>query len=278
MIERPDPVNWSTLKYMAQSPKHYRHALATPREDTEALQLGRLTHAMVYEPAAVAERYCQEPRFHRGMKDDTAREKGYEGGKEAAAAWAAENAAREIVPAELWSRATAIAAALHADPVAGPMIVGGYSEQLIRWTDERTGIECRGRVDHVNGRLSDLKTSRSVDSRWFAAQAVRLGYHAQVAYYADGLAANGIALAEPPALIVVENVAPFDAIVLEFDDATIRAGRSLYRRCLDRLAVCRESDEWPGVADGQRHAFVLPTWAGAEAATLTIGGEELAFD
>jgi exodeoxyribonuclease VIII len=278
VIEREDRCNWSSLKHMLVSPRHYRYALLNPREDTEALLLGRLTHALIYEPDAVASRYVREPRFNRAMKDDTARERGYEGGKDAAAAWTVANAGRDIVPVELWDRAVGMAVAVQTDPIAGPMVRGGFAEQLVTWTDPVTGIECRGRVDHVNGRLSDLKTARSVEPRMFGAQAARLGYVGQLAYYADGLAANGIALMEPPALVVVENVAPHDVVVLEFDEATLEAGRRLYRSCLDRLAECRATDDWPGVSGGKRQTLVLPAWAAAvEDEALTLGGEAIAF-
>lgn len=278
MIERTDPVNWSTLKHMRASPKHYRYALTHPTEDTEALQLGRLVHAMVYEPDAVAARFVREPRFNRAMKDETAREKGYEGGREAAAAFNVAHATHDIVPVELWDRALAMATALQADPISGPMIRGGFSEQLLTWSDKPTGIECRGRVDHVNGCLSDLKTSRSVEPRWFASNAIRMGYHAQLAYYADGLAANGIALEGQPALVVVENVEPYDVVVLEIPDDVLAAGRRLYRDCLDKLALCRSLDFWPGVSGGERSRFVAPAWVVDEPEeALTLGGEAIAF-
>lgn len=259
MIERTDAVNWSTLKAMRQSPKHYIYGLTHPREDTEALLLGRLTHCLVYEPASVATRYVREPRFNRAMLDATAIAKGYEGGRESADAFNA--AGLDVVKPELWDRAVSMSTALHADPIAGPMIRGGFAEQLVTWTDKATGIECRGRVDHVNGCLSDLKTTRSVEPRWFASQAVRLGYHGQIAYYAEGLAANGIALVESPAFVVVENIPPFDVVVLEIDEAALNAGRRLYRACLDRLAECRALDSWPGVSGGARALFVPPAWS-----------------
>ena len=277
MIERPDAVNWSTLRYMRQSPKHYRYALAHPQPDTEALLLGRLVHCAVYEPDKLAARYVREPNFHRGMNDDTARDKGYDGGKQAAAAWNANG--RDSVPPALWERHVAIAAALTSDPIAGPMIRGGFSEQLVTWTDSATGIECRGRVDHVNGCLSDLKTARSVDPRLFVAQAIRLGYHGQIAYYADGLAANGIALVEPPCWIVAENEPPYDVVVWEIPDALLRAGRALYRRCLSSLALCRAADAWPGVSGGARCTIEPPAWIAEDQpeAALTMGGEAIEF-
>lgn len=275
MIERPDAVNWSTLKYMRVSPKHYRHALATPRTDSDALKLGRLVHCMVYEPQHVDDRYVREPKFNRTMKDETAIARGLDGGREAAEAFAIAHVMHDVVPPVLWDKALAMSAAIHDDPLAGPMVRGGYVEQQITWIDEATGVECRGRVDHVNGRLSDLKTTRVIEPRQFAAAAARYGYHAQVAYYLDGLAANGIVLEDVPAIPAVENEAPYDVAVYTLPPDVIAAGRALYRSCLDRLVECRAKDEWPGVSPGYT-PLVLPAWAvHAEDEEITFGGEAM---
>src|SRR5262245_428466 len=113
MLEREDPVNWSTLRYLRPgvgSPKHYRDILVSPRKDTEALLLGRLVHCLVYEPGKVDRRYARMPRFHGGMNDDTACERGYDGGKQSKAAWEADVADRglTVVPAEIYERAEAM--------------------------------------------------------------------------------------------------------------------------------------------------------------------------
>ena len=277
MLERSDPVNWSSLKCLRESPKHYRWALDHPREDSEALLLGRVTHCAVYEPAQLATRYVVAPRFHGGMKDDTAIAAGYDGGKEAKLAWES-TSHPEAVSADIYARAIACRDALLSDPIAGPMIHGGFSEQFVTWTDAITGIECHGRVDHVNGCLSDLKTTRSVQPHAFNGDIGRLGYHVQIAYYADGLEANGIMLLEKPAIIAVESNPPHDVVVLEFTEEDMAIGRAVYRRCLDALAIARLTDHWPGVAGGKRQRVDLPAWANPlNHETLTLGGELVSF-
>lgn len=273
-IERSDAVNWSTLKFIGVSPKHYIHAITTPREDTDALKLGRVTHCAVFERDQLERRYVTEPRFHRGMNDDTAIAKGYVGGKQAAAAWDLSVRGAEIVPAELMERAHGMTQAILLDPVAGPYVTTGYSEHRIEWTDEPTGILCRGRVDHVNGCLADLKTTRSLVT--CERDAARLGYHAQLAWYSDGLEAAGIEVDDLPRIVFVESVPPYDVLVLTFTEDDLACGRRVYRRNLERLAECRKLGTWPGMSNGVARRIALPEWAtGPAEVALTIDGVPL---
>lgn len=266
-----DRVNWSTLKSIGISPKHYLHVLATPRTDTEAMQLGRLTHCALFEPQTFCERYVVSPNFHRGMNDETAISKGYAGGKQAAVAWDLIARDKEVVAEEMWSSAKSMRDAILADPVASAFIVGGHQEQHIEWTDTETGIECRGRVDHVNGHLSDLKTSRSLVT--CERDAARFGYHAQIAWYWDGLQASGVDVADEPALVFVESTPPWDTLVLTFNEEDLAMGRRVYRRHLDRLAECRRTGNWPGMSNGFARRIELPTWADpVEEVELTMDG------
>lgn len=243
------------------------------------MRLGRLTHAMVYEPDTVPARYVVRPNFHGGMKEETAIAKGYDGGREAKAEWEEQmrDSGATEVSAEMWLCARAMDLSIHADDVAHPLVTGGYAEQRVTWTDDQTGIECRGRVDHMNGRLSDLKTTRVIEPRQFASQAARLHYYAQIAWYYDGCLANGITFDEMPAILAVENTPPHDVLVLEFGSAELETGRRVYRTALEKLAWCRSMDEWPGVAGGVAHVAAPPAWYGGEEGevAITMGGEEV---
>lgn len=273
--ERTDRVNWSTLKYMGVSPRHYLHNLANPRPQTDALLLGSLTHCMVFEPDQINARYAKEPRFNRAMNDETARAKGYDGGKQAAAEWLIDTVGRQPVAPEMYDTAYHMAQAVLRDPVAARYVTEGWAEHQIQWTDTLTGIDCRGRVDHVNGTLSDLKTTRSLVS--FERDVARFGYHAQLAWYLDGLHAVHVQTTDQPVLVAVESVAPYDVLVLRFDDDDLAVGRRVYRQYLDRLAECRSTGEWPGIGGGQVRRVVLPPWAGPMEDELTINGEAIAL-
>jgi exodeoxyribonuclease VIII len=273
-LERNDAANWSSIKYLGISAKHYLHALSTPRTDTDALKLGRLVHCLVLEPEQVNGRYTVEPRFNKAMKNETAIARGYSGGKEAAAEWLANVGDREPVGSEMYATAYAMAQAVLADPVAAPIVSSGWSEARIEWTDAETGILCRGRPDHLgSGILADLKTTRNLSR--FENDVARFGYFAQLAWYLDGLHTAGLQTIGDPCLIAVESVAPYDVLVLTFNEDDLNVGRRVYRACLNQLSECRRTGRWPGVSNGVARRVVLPAWAGPVEDEITLDGEKL---
>lgn len=253
-------VNWSTLKELWISPKQYRHRVTTPRPDTEALITGRAVHCAVYEPE----------RFQTGYVV-------YPGPVRRGRAWeefCEEHAGDEIVTENQRRQAEMIAMALQSDPIARSYINGGFCEQAFMWTDPDTLLDCKGRVDQVNGRLIELKTTTNIIPRKFIADAARFGYHGQIAFYADGLAANGIQLDGAPILIAVQSDEPFDVVCYHVTEDVLNAGRRLYQELLRTLLRCRETDIWPGVAGGGILPMTVPAWASPEEPEheLTIGG------
>jgi hypothetical protein len=258
-LERDTRVNWSTLRLICTSPRHYINNLSTPRADTDALLLGRLTHCAVLEPDRLATAYVVSPRFNKTMKNENAILKGYDGGREAAERFEEENADREIVTLEMMSQARAMRNAVLSDPVASPYVLSGLAEQRIEWVDAETGIECCGRVDYLNAGLTDLKTTRAIVS--CERDSARFGYHSEVAWYSDGLRAAGHLVVRPPALVFVESVPPYDVLVLTFDEDDLAVGRRVYRAALARLAECRSTGKWPGIGGGVSRRIQLPAWA-----------------
>jgi hypothetical protein len=262
--ERTDPVNWSTLKAMAVSPKHYLHGLTEERVETEAMLLGTLTHARVLEPETVLGRFCIAPNFHRGCNDETAIAKGYDGGKQAAAEWDAEldSLGAEPVSQETWDAALLMAASVANHPLAQSYLTGGVAEKRITWTAPN-GIKCRGRVDYIapNG-LVDFKTTRSIAT--FERDVFRMNYHAQVAWYDWGASmSDDVDHPQPfaPVIIAVESCAPYDVGVYIVDGDAYDHGFSLSQRLLGQLYYCRLVNEWRGVTRDEPTYLQLPAWA-----------------
>ncbi|MFA4972800.1 MAG: PD-(D/E)XK nuclease-like domain-containing protein [bacterium] len=264
-----DAVNISTLKSMAVSPRHYQHALSCPRPDTDSMRLGRLMHAMVFEPDTIDAHWVV-----------------WDGGRRAGKEWEAflaANVGKELIRApEDWEAAEAVAAAVQAHPVASRYLRSGKAEQTLRWTDRDTGLLCKGRADWIapSADVVDLKTTRDISPRAVQRGLVALAYHAQAAFYCDGLEAMGHG---PHGFcwIYVEQSAPYDVAVYTATTEVLSAGRDLYRGWLARVVECRASGCWPGVAPSELQ-MELPAWAvkedgSTDEVSLIIGGRGVAL-
>jgi len=244
-----DAVNWSTLKEMRRSPLHYQHRLVTAREDSARLAMGRATHTAVFESDRFLVDYALFVGDRRAGKDWDA--------------CCAANKGKTILKAAEYETCLAMRDAVRAHPVAGPALTPpGEAEKVLTWTDERTGLLCKSRLDWWRvGLFADLKTSADVDAERFAATSYRMGYHGQMAFYRAGLVANGLN-APPPWIIAVEATAPHDVAVLELDDDALYAGERMVAELLALVAAGRFSGQWPGRYPEKR-PLSLPRWAAA---------------
>lgn len=237
--------NFSTLKYMAQSPAHYLYALHTPVKVTPVMEFGTLAHVAGLEPGEL-QGYAIWPARRQGN---------------AWKAFQADNAGREITTQKDFDRARALAASVHSHPDIAPHLADGEAELTVLWTDAETGIQCRGRIDWISrlGMIADLKTTQDASPDAFGRQVFNFSYHAQAAFYQDGVfAVTGERL--PSGLWAAESKAPHVTQAYALPDDVIAAGRALYRGWLRRLAECLSADKWPGYATGPV-TLELPRWA-----------------
>lgn len=249
-------VNWSSLRHMAKSAAHYREALVTPRVVTPALKRGIATHTAVYEPERLAL--------------DVAR---WDGDRRAGKAWQefeAAHADKIILTADEYAQVLAMSTAVQRHHVAQRYVAKGRAEQAVTWTHTRAPIgglpgfrlACKGRIDFIAdcGAISDLKTTRDASPEAFGRAVVTYGYHAQAAFYVDGVhAATGRLL--PFVFVAVEPEPPYAVIVYRVSEEILDMGREHYSALLERLALCRETNEWPGYADEEEQQLTLPPWA-----------------
>jgi exodeoxyribonuclease VIII len=240
-----DAVNWSTLQVMDRSPKHYRHRTETPRADTPAMLFGRCVHRAILEPDTLADHVVTYGgTTRRGNAWD---------------AFRAEHEGKEILTAKERDAVAAVSDAVLAHPIAAEVLARAGEREAVRaWVDGETGIMCKCRADLLTdeGQIVEVKTARDVDPWAFARAVASYRYHGQVAFYADGAGLPG---APAPVIIAVEKDPPYDVVVFDCAEV-VDAGRRLYRRLLDRLAVCLESGVWPGMG-AEVVRLELPAWA-----------------
>jgi len=236
-------VNQSLLAPMRRSALHCKHAIDNPREETDALALGKALHTAVFEPAAFVAEIVTAPACDRRTT----------AGKADYAAFVAAAAGKTIVSIADHADMFGMAAAIREHPAAAPFLGGaGENELSMLWFDKVTGLACKGRADRVvqleRPTIVELKTTRNA-SRWSFGKAIHeYTYHLQAAWYCNGYAA--CTSVQPDHVIVaVENTAPYAVGVYILNDQSKESGVVLARKLLDQFAACKKSGKWPSYSE-----------------------------
>lgn len=253
-----DAINFSSLKYMGESPMSYDWHKKHPISETPAMAFGTAFHASVLEPEAFAAEYVVKPEGLDGRTKE---------GKD----WKADVEARGLIvlDADKAEQLAEMALNFRNHPHIAPFLTEpGTPEVTLTWTDEGTGIFCKGRLDRLldDGRIFGVKTTGKFQARQFASHAWELGYHAQWAFYYDGAIANGLIVPEIVEGVISTN-GPYDCALYAVDSETLKRGRDAYRGWLRQLAVELENKKavegyrWPGQYPDPI-TFRAPAWAG----------------
>lgn len=247
-----DPaLSQSGAKLLLKAPALYKWRLDNPRPDTDAFDLGHAAHAKVLgvgAPVAVI-----DATDKRGKK------------------WSepADEARAEGKVPLLRKDADAVdamAESVLAHPLARAILESeGRAEQSLFWTDEETGIDCRGRIDWLttttDGQpfLADLKTTVSAAPDDFGRSVHTYGYGLQDRWYTTGLRA---ATGQDPAFafICVEKDPPHLVTVGAIDDTARDIGERQMRDALDLYRRCVDTDEWPAYGT-EFITYPSPRWA-----------------
>lgn len=245
--------HFSTLKALDTSPLHYQRAITFDREDTPALRMGRATHSLILTPEAV----------------DVAV---WDGGRRAGKAWdafCAEHAGRTLLTRKEAETAERMRANVLAHPAARHLLSAGNPEVSIEWSTA-DGLRCKARADWLRPGgvgIVELKTTRHIGPRSFPREFASRLYHAQAAFYLDGLiaaladAGECPRVAPPVTMIAVENVPPHDVTVWRIPDEVLEVGRRKVDAWLVTLGECMRSGTWPGVGGVEAMDMKLPEWA-----------------
>ena len=248
-------LNWSTLKHIAVTPAYARHLYDHPKEqeDKPSYISGRAIHCAILEPETFQERYVVQPNFGDGRTTSA---------KQAKAKWILEipDGAQIISQAD-YEMAMRCAEKVNSDQNAQRLMKGAAFEKVVQW--KISGIDCKGRLDILSDRVTDLKFTRHNNLHDIYRDFALFNYHGQLSWYHDG--AMGAGLIDgliPPAAIVVHasHKSTFvDSFVMNMDNYTLEYGRSKYKTMLGRYIGCHTAKWWPGIAD-QPVPWVLPEW------------------
>lgn len=244
-------VNISSLKDMAKSALHYQVGLENERKDTAAMFAGRAFHMAILEPDRFLKTYINKPE-------------GFDGRTAFGKQFIRDNADKELIDHKLGSALKGMRESilLHAD--AGPDLLRAVATELpIFWIDPETGLPCKAKIDELrdDGAAIDWKKTANIEPALFFAQAYKLNYHVQAAFYVDGLIANGIDVPEYK-INAVEGEFPFDVAPYRVPEDILNEGRAVYHEWLRKVAEYRKSGlvRWPGVVPVTCD-FALPNYA-----------------
>lgn len=265
-------LNISRLKEIKRSPQHYHHAIDNPVEKS-CLTLGNATHVAVLEPERYATDFAVWTRRTEGGNAAPRNGKHWDQFRQ-------DNAAKTVLTYDENALANAIAVAVRFDERANEFLAIGDPEVTLEWLlpSELGNRAAKGRIDwltKIDGvdYLVGLKTARDCRHFAFGAQAAKLGYHLQWAYYHDAFVA--IRNRKPRLVeIVVESEAPHAVAVYTIPDDIIEQGREEYWELVKILAECEQADEWPGPVPAIED-LTLPSWIYKQADDLADIGLDL---
>lgn len=243
-----DPVHFSDLRHMKDSPAHFRASVARVWEPTRDMRVGTIVHELVLGPHKTKPlvKYDGDDRKGNRWKDffDS---------------WKRQCPKCEIVTQKEWDDAEPIAAAVRADPVARRLIDGARREVDLAW--ESAGIKCEtDGIDLVGvGYLGDLKRTSCTEPEGFSRHAFRNLWHSQMTFYEEGARLCGIDTSKGLYLLGVEPDPPYAVTVLELTEPVIEHGRQSCIKWLEALRVARDNDHWPAYTQSVVN-FELPPW------------------
>lgn len=236
-----------------------------PKEESDALILGKAAHCLILGDEVFAENFCYvpegAPRRPTAPQIAAYEKTGVwsEAAKAGAEFWTAfdvEAAGRSHLTAEQVTKIGYMAENLGALPEAREALIGDLTEISMIWQDEVTGLWVKSRPDCIpsNGLdFGDLKTfsPKGPDLMLSAQRAVTdHGYAVQMAMAVEGAEKVFGTTATRCALIFIQTTEPYEPVPLMLDEEAIHWGRVLMRDGLNKIAHGLKTGEWPGRAKG----------------------------
>lgn len=150
--------------------------------------------------------------------------------------------------------------------VLGNIMADGKPEQSLVWTDDETGIWCRGRLDWLtndHSMILDYKTTSVPNPGAFCRSSMgSFGYDTQDAFYTRGMRAIG-RVAPEFVFLVQEDTAPYSCYLVACAPSMKALAEHKVQRAIGLWAECLATDTWPGYAETIYHAEAA-AWAVAE--------------
>jgi exodeoxyribonuclease VIII len=222
------------LKKILESPAHYQAHKNSPQKKTTALVTGNLIHLATLEPELFKNSTVVSPKYGKSKADLAEKEAFYAANKD-----------KEIISAKDHKAILDIALTIRKNKLAAKLLSGEFTEISVYWNDEKTGVLCKARADHINGdTIIDLKSTTNASPRAFQYHVEDYQYHISAAHYLTGF--KTVLPVELFAWLAVEKSSPYGCRFYAADSQTIETGLAECARALEIYAECLAKNKWPG--------------------------------
>lgn len=230
-----EPLRFSRLKWMGKSAAHFA---VNPTLEGDGIEKGSATHSFLLGDADKVVTYAKA----RNKKHKAYRE------------FLEAHPVSEVLTPKQFADACGMRDAILAHPRARKLLQG-IRENRITW--DMVGRACAGTPDvvHLTERgkvLVELKTAQCSAPGLFRWQGKKLGYPAQLAWYADGLERT---MDYRPGdvveiyVVAVESTKPYNVVVYPVTERLRAQGRRQYRLWFEQLLNCERTGIFPGYAE-----------------------------
>jgi hypothetical protein len=205
-------------------------------EDKPAYAIGRAAHCLILEGTVAFE---SEYLVGEPINEKTG--KAYGKNTQAYQAWVAEQTKDVISPSD-FGFISRLQAAVELHNEASRLLESGIAEGVVRI--KYCGVPCQIRMDFFSEDkgVIDLKTCD--DLTWFEADARRLGYIYQLAFYRAVLH-EASKIKYPIHIIAVEKKEPFRCGVWKISNEALDLAEMENAAAIGRLKKCRAENIWP---------------------------------
>lgn len=261
-------VHFSELKAMAKSPAHYVTACKGARAVTRPMTIGAVADCIVFGDRG----YGVYPgKVRNGREWD---------------AWQAANPGLiHCIQSEL-DDAHGAADAVLSDPVAQSILKADDVEYQVcaQWeayglqcaagiVGERGGYDCIGMATPLMAEMvpgirpgdsfvADMKITSSTEPYDLSVHAWKMLWHSQLAWYVDGIAANG-GRCDQALIIAAESSEPHNVTVLLVPPDLLEEGRKSIALWAEKLRACDKTGRFPGYTQ-RGEVMIRPSWAGGD--------------
>jgi len=120
---------------------------------------------------------------------------------------------------------------------------GTEIEKVFTWTDARTGLPCKAKVDiaykdHRGLHVIDLKSTGAVDKAAFLADCVKYEYGRQAAFYLDGTGAETVVI------YGIQKRAPYGVFRKRYTKRELEDGRKMYQFILKKVSKGARNEQF----------------------------------